>query len=302
MEKKLVSALITIVLIILAALGWIKLPSINDPRSKNDVYELSGSESHFFKGMPKLTGPRIPLSRGKTTTIVRKAYALEHSANWKTSVWVCEHLTAKQLKGDIEREDAFGPDPKLVKGQRAETKDYARSGYDRGHLAPAGDFTIDPALKEETFFLSNMAPQVPEFNRGIWKSIEGYTRKLAEKHGEIWIVTGCLFFEESEESGRGNNRISIKRIGPGKVAVPSHFYKIIIRRTSSGPKALTFVVRNKDYDPPFRFDKLVKSVDWVESWAGLDIMPELVGADEAAVEARPASVSWTKKSGFQWDE
>lgn len=143
-----------------------------------------------------------------------------------------------------------------------------------------------------------MAPQLPEFNRGIWKSIEGYTRK----HGEIWVITGCLFLEQSELDGRGNGKITIKRIGPNRVAVPSHFFKVIIRRTSSGPKALTLVARNRDYDAPFRLDKLVKSVDWVESWAGLDIMPELVGGDEASVEARPASVSWSKKCGFSWAE
>ena len=147
-----------------------------------------------------------------------------------------------------------------------------------------------------------MAPQLPEFNRGIWKSIEGYTRKLAEKHGEIWVITGCLFLEQSELDGRGNGKITIKRIGPNRVAVPSHFFKVIIRRTKSGPKALTLVVRNKDYDAPFRLDKLVKSVDWVESWAGIDIMPELVGGDESTVEARPANVSWSKRGGFIWED
>jgi len=302
MDKKLISLIATIIVIILAALGVVELPDITGPRSKSEVYELSGSTSHFYKGKPTLTGPRIPISRGETKTIIRKGYALEHSANWKTSAWVCQHLTAAQLKGDIERGDDFDPDPKIEKGKRAELKDYAGSGYDRGHLAPAGDFTTDAKLKDETFVLSNMAPQLPEFNRGIWKSLEGYTRKLAEKYGEVWVITGPLFLEQSELDGRGNNRVSIKRIGPGKVAVPSHFFKVIIRRTKSGPKALTLVVRNKDYDPPFRLDQLVKSVDWVESWAGLDLMPELVGGDEATVEARPASVSWSKKGGFVWSD
>ena len=95
MDKKLISLIATIILIIGALLGLVDLTDITGSRSKSDVYDLSGSTSHFYKGMPKLTGPRIPLSRGKTTTIIRKAYALEHSANWKTSAWVCEHLTAK---------------------------------------------------------------------------------------------------------------------------------------------------------------------------------------------------------------
>ena len=302
MEKKIISIIATIILIIGALLGVIELPDITNPRSKDDVYGFSGSDSHFYKGMPKLTGPRIPISRGETKVIVRKAYALEHSANWKTAAWVCQHLTAKQLKGEVERDDDFDPDPEIAKGDRAELKDYAGSGYDRGHLAPAGDFTTSAKLKEETFYLSNMAPQLPEFNRGIWKSIEGFTRKLAEKYGEVWVITGPMFLEQSELDGRGNNRVSIRRMGPGKVAVPSHFFKVIIRRTKSGPKALALVVRNKDYDPPFRLDKLVKSVDWVESWAGVNIMPELAGSDEAAIETRPAEVSWSKKDGFLWGD
>ena len=122
MDKKLASLFTAIILVILAALGWIELPDITGSKSKDDVYELSGSESHFFKGMPKLTGPRIPLGRAKTTTIVRKAYALEHSANWKTAAWVCEHITAKQLKGDVERDDNFDPDPKLEKGECAQNR------------------------------------------------------------------------------------------------------------------------------------------------------------------------------------
>ena len=271
--------------------------------SKDKVYELSGSTSHFFKGRPKLTAPKIEIQRGETQTINRNAFSLEHSSNWKTAVWVCELLTAKQLKGDIEREDRFGPDPKIEKGKRAESKDYTDSGFDRGQLAPAGDYTLDAARKKETFFLSNMVPQRREFKRGIWKSIEDYTRRLVEKYGELWVITGVLFLDESEEAGTGNGRITIQRIGPNRVAVPTHFYKVIIRRTSSGPKALTLVVRNRDYDdPPYRLDKLVESVDWVEERAGVDFMPELTREQEGETETAPAKVWWSYKGGLHWPE
>jgi endonuclease G, mitochondrial len=90
--------------------------------------------------------------------------------------------------------------------------DYWGSGYDRGHLVPAGDMTRSELVMRESFLLSNMSPQVPAFNRGIWKVLEDKVRGLARRHKDIVVVTGALFLEDK------------KFIGASWVGVPSHYY------------------------------------------------------------------------------
>jgi endonuclease G len=88
-----------------------------------------------------------------------------------------------------KRKDNFRSDPKVKTGSAA-LSDYKGSGYDRGHLAPAADFKWSATAMSESFYMSNMSPQVPGFNRGIWKNIESTVRNWAVENDEIYIVTG----------------------------------------------------------------------------------------------------------------
>ena len=126
-------------------------------------------DTHCLMGCPALSRNA---GYGPTVTVYRGGYALEHSSIDKIPVWVAEKVTAEQIDGPAEREDKFKPDPKLQPGARAELADYQRSGYDRGHLAPAANQTRDERLKAETFLLSNMCPQAPVLNqigRASWR-------------------------------------------------------------------------------------------------------------------------------------
>ena len=106
-----------------------------------------------------------------TAFVIRDGYVLEHSSVDKIALWVCEHVTLAEItsKPGVKRRDKFAPDPQLDPQERAELADYRRSGFDRGHQAPAGDQSSSQQLKDETFFLSNMAPQIGSgFNRNVW--------------------------------------------------------------------------------------------------------------------------------------
>jgi endonuclease G len=203
------------------------------------------------------------------------------------------------VTGSLTREDdPFAPDPLLKPGRRAELKDYARTGYDRGHQSPAADETVDKRLKDETFFLSNMAPQKPALNRKIWKDLEGTVRDWAESRGEVYIITGGMFYDPKEETAAtASGTVQFKVIGPDAVAVPTHFFKIVIAKDPKGVwQSIAFMLENKAYPTPpegqhYHFENYIKSIAWIEQRAGLNFMPELDPVEEKRLE-RTASPMW----------
>lgn len=134
----------------------------------------------------------------------------------RTPLWAAEHLTRDRIEAahDIKRHNAFHPEERLPYNVRSELYDYARSGYDRGHMAPSGDMPTEEA-QYGSFSLANMVPQQPDNNRNLWEGIESSTRTLAEQRGNIYVVTGPIF------EGANLQRIN------GRVLVPTSIYKAI---------------------------------------------------------------------------
>ena len=97
-------------------------------------------------------------------------YSLSYNEKNEQASWVAYELTADQVRGTVKRKDSFRSDP-LIKTGSASLSDYKGSGYDRGHLAPAADMKWSTTAMSESFFMSNMSPQLPGFNRGIWKKL-----------------------------------------------------------------------------------------------------------------------------------
>lgn len=156
-------------------------------------------------------------SNADTTLICRKAYALEHDNKAKIPKWVSYVLTPGHATGCERRTNAFAADASLRRGGRAELSDYRGSGYDTGHLANSADMSWDPLVERESFILSNMSPQLPGFNRGIWKKLEDQTRALVVSRGRpIVIYTGPIYKYDNPVIGKNN------------VIIPSGFYKILI--------------------------------------------------------------------------
>ena len=160
-------------------------------------------------------------SRTNTTAECRLAYALLHDNQAKVSAWEVYTLTPVHAIGCLARVNAFASDQSLLKGQRAELVDYAKSGYDTGHIANDADMSWDAAVQKESFILSNMAPQLPSLNRGIWKELETAIRSWTVNTGHnLTIYAGSIYDIATD-----------KTVGPDNVVVPHAFYKIIIDDT-----------------------------------------------------------------------
>lgn len=248
---------------------------------------------HCFAGCPNLDRDKFDF--GRTQIVARGGYVLEESLGDKIPLWVSEFVTKAQISGNKKRSNKFLPDPLLPKGERAELVDYRGSGFDRGHQAPAGNQTTDAKLKDETFFLSNMAPQVPSLNQQLWKEIEDMTRDWVELRGEAFEVTGGFFYDpEEEDPATADGAVEFEQIGPNKVAVPTHFYKIIIAKKpgTNQMEALAFVAENVEQERPFDFESLLQSIDWIEERTGIDFFPELSAAEEARLERNAATTLW----------
>jgi endonuclease G, mitochondrial len=214
---------------------------------------------------------------GPTTIIYREGYVLEHSATDKIPLWVCEGFDREQWDPpNSNRKDVFQPDPNLPKGQRAELADYKGSKLDRGHQAPAGDFK-DQELKDESFYLSNMAPQSPPLNQQFWRLLENQVRNWARDDAPIYVFTGGFFYDPKEDNpATATGQIQYRRIGADHVAVPTHFYKIVFGKDEGGRwQAVGFVVENRPYDKKTKFEDTIQSISWIEEHTGLTFMPDL---------------------------
>jgi len=169
---------------------------------------------HFASGSaPEIVRPALA---AQVSALCIEGYAVLYSGISRTPLAVAEHLTRARMAaaGEIRREGNFHEEQKLPPDARARLADYARSGFDRGHMAPAGDMATATAMAE-SFSLANMVPQNPGSNRCLWEGIETSVRRLAEDGGEVFVVTGPVFAGDT-----------LQRIG-GRVLVPTSLYKAV---------------------------------------------------------------------------
>ena len=203
--------------------------------------------------------------------IKHKAYSLQYNEEKEQAYWVAWELNAQELTGSESRTNKFLEDPKVKTGTATDA-DYYKSGYDRGHLAPAADMAFDKQAMSESFYYSNMSPQNPSFNRGIWKKLEEKTREWARTYNQIYVVAGSLYLSDC------------KYIGENKVAVPTHFYRTILVVNDSIQQAIGFVLPNEKSKKPI-FDYAL-SIDSIEKISGFDFYPALRNRYEKKIEAQ----------------
>ncbi|KAL7737279.1 hypothetical protein ACLKA6_012902 [Drosophila palustris] len=157
-------------------------------------------------------------------------YVLSYDRRNRVPHWVFEHLTAESVaKNDaVDRaKSEFRPDESIHPFFRAQNTDYRRSGYDRGHMAAAGNHRLHQKHCDDTFLLSNMAPQVGQgFNRDAWNTLETHVRKLTKSYTNVYVCTGPLYLPHKEDDGKMYVKYEV--IGSNTVAVPTHFYKVIV--------------------------------------------------------------------------
>jgi len=176
-----------------------------------------------------------------------------------------------------KRTNKFRPDPAVRTGS-AKPSDYAKSGYDKGHLCPAGDMACDSTAMSESFYMSNMSPQKPGFNRGIWKKLEEQVREWAVEDDVIYVVTGPIL--------SGN----LATIGKDKIAVPKYYYKVILDYEEPEFKGIGFVLPNKSSTKPLT--QYAVTIDSVEHLTGIDFFAALPDSVERVVESHADINRW----------
>lgn len=207
--------------------------------------------------------------------IHHQGYSLSYSEPHEQAEWVAYELKKSHLARSNFKRPYFEIDH-AVKTGAASWRNYKNSGYDRGHLIPAGDRTYDKEAYDETFLTSNISPQDNNFNAGIWNTLEQQVRYWAKKYDGVFVVTGGVL--------KGN----LKTIGNEKVAVPDLFYKIVY--DPDNQKMIAFVLPNKDSKEPLY--NFVVSVDSVEVLTGIDFFPKLDDALEDHLEAMDSYRNW----------
>ena len=202
-------------------------------------------------------------------------YSLSYNEAHEQAEWVYYYLTSNMINGGYERSDDFRNDNKVKTGS-AFKSDYHKSGYDRGHLAPAGDMKISSTSMSESFLLSNISPQNPSFNRGGWKKLESQVRSWVLSEGNMYVVTGPILSNP------------IGSIGSNRVTIPSYFYKIVYSK--SNDKMIGLVMPNQKITNDLKH--YVKSVDYIESITGIDFFYQLDDDYEEELESDVNLKDW----------
>lgn len=217
----------------------------------------------------------------KTEQIIQhKGYTVSYNSDYRVANWVAYELTREEVQcAKAERKNKFVIDPK-VKGASAMNEDYTGTGYDRGHLAPAGDMKWSAQAMHESFYLSNITPQKPKLNRGIWKDLEEQCRMWAVDNGMLLIAAGPVLQPD------------LKRMGKNRVAIPARFYKVICTVKDNQCEAVGFLFDNRDYGSRQLRDLMIP-VDSVEAVTGIDFFPALPDVMERKMEAKVNRKAWS---------
>ncbi|RXR21312.1 DNA/RNA non-specific endonuclease [Flavobacterium amnicola] len=205
-------------------------------------------------------------------------YTLSYSEAHEQAEWVAYELKKEQLSYTNHRRPYFIEDPEVESGS-ANWKNYIRSGYDRGHLCPAGDRRFSKAAFNETFYTSNISPQKNDFNAGIWNRLEQKTRYWARKYDGLYVVTGGVLSDDLDV------------IGKEDVAVPVYFYKILIDKSRGEYKAIAFLMPHEESDKAL--NNFVVSIDIIEKMTGIDFFPNLPDAIENQLERKADYKGWS---------
>eukprot|EP00730_Choanoeca_flexa_P019833 TRINITY_DN9700_c0_g1_i2.p1 TRINITY_DN9700_c0_g1~~TRINITY_DN9700_c0_g1_i2.p1 ORF type:complete len:248 (+),score=32.73 TRINITY_DN9700_c0_g1_i2:215-958(+) len=210
---------------------------------------------------------------------IRDGHVVYYDNRTRNPAWVCEHLS-RQSMTTIESEPPdrkkcpFTEDQSIHPFFRSTNVDYFKSGYDRGHLAAAANHRRTLSAMKSTFFFSNISPQVGDgFNRDAWNNLEKYTRRLA-KQDDVYVCSGPLYMPHKQENGK--MIVSYEVIGPNRVAVPTHFFKVLVIQPENRPaRVQAFLMPNKAIPPQQPLSRYLVPLERIERAAGFTIFDQL---------------------------
>lgn len=234
------------------------------------IEENNTKNNTDFKYLPSSTTGQI---------IHHNGYSFSYSEKHEQAEWVAYSLDKRDIAYTNFKRPFFIQDPK-VKTKSADWRNYKKSGYDKGHLCPAGDRKTSKKLFTETFYTSNISPQKHDFNAGIWNRLEQKVRYWSKKYKHIYVITGGLL-----------NDTLTKTIGKENVTVPNSFYKVILDYTEPEIKAIAFLIPHKETSKPLY--SFVISIDELEEKTGIDFFPELPDKIEKQLESNTNYKKWS---------
>ncbi len=211
----------------------------------------------------------LPSIKKEDEIVYHQGYTLSYNEKYEQANWVAYVLTEEKTHNLFSRTNKFLEDPQVSTGS-ADNDDYQGSGYDRGHLAPAADMEWSAVAVKESFYYSNMSPQVPAFNRGIWKHLEEFVREAAVKNKVIYVVTGPVLSDP------------LPTIGHHHVAVPKYYYKVILDYQDPEKKGIGFLLPNENSKEPLA--NFSVSIDSVEKITHINFFPMLTKEEENVLE------------------
>ncbi|WP_308745512.1 DNA/RNA non-specific endonuclease [uncultured Bacteroides sp.] len=243
-------------------------------RPKNNESQTNESLHFFFDN--DLQTP-ISLIPRQEQIIHHTGYIVSYNKDLKLPNWVSYELTREETKGKEKRSNRFITDP-LVKGLIATNADYARSRYDKGHMAPAADMKWSPQAMEASFYFSNICPQHPQLNRRGWKKLEEKIRDWAIADSAIIIICGPIITKQP------------KTIGKNKVAVPQQFFKVVLSPFAKPMRAIGFLFNNRQAVEPL--STYAVTIDSIERLTNMDFFAPLPDEIENKIEAEANYFQW----------
>ncbi|MDW5287321.1 DNA/RNA non-specific endonuclease [Formosa sp. PL04] len=205
-------------------------------------------------------------------------YTLSYNEKHEQAEWVAYLLQKSDIVSTQRKRPYFSED-KAVKTKSADWRSFKNSGYDKGHLCPAGDRKKSVDSYNETFLTSNISPQNHNFNAGIWNDLEKTVRSWAKSYNDVYVVTGGVL------------RDDLKTIGKDSVSVPNYFYKIIFKDNGDSSKMIAFLIPNKpNLNQPLK--SYVVSVDQIEAETGINFFPKLDDTLEHKLESSVNTSGW----------
>lgn len=222
--------------------------------------------------------PSYILPSSTTNAVVfHTYYGLSYNESEEQAEWVVYELKRSHITSDDRKRPYFIEDPKVA-SKSADWRNYKNSGYDRGHLCPAGDRRFSESAYKETFYTSNISPMKRDFNAGVWNRLEMRVRQWARKYDSIYVITGGVLKE------------GLPSIGHESVTVPDAFYKIIVRGAPGSLETITFLIPHRETDQSLTDFQV--SIDQLEAETGIDFFRELDDKEEDLLEKQVKQSRW----------
>lgn len=218
------------------------------------------------------------LPSSTTSQVIKHNYfMLSYSEPHEQAEWVAYTLKKEHLTYDDRKRPYFIEDPK-VRTKSADWRNYKNSGFDRGHLCPAGDRRFSEQAYNETFYTSNISPQNKEFNAGVWNRLEQQVRYWCKRYGTLTVITGGVLANDLFE------------IGAEDVDVPEYYYKIVARKEGKALSTLCFLIPHEESSK--KLNSFLVPVDSVEQLTKINFFENLTEKEQAKLETKADSRGW----------